>query len=75
MGNVNIEFSGDLYLEDFMAEWERYFFGSTFSHLLGDCSPVSSNIVQLWKSLVGTNQKFPMSILKPTGCFLKEVLK
>jgi len=75
MGNVNIEISGDLHLEGFISEWERYFFGSTFSHLLGDSSPVTSNIVQLWKSLVGTNQRFPMQILKFTGHYLREVLR
>lgn len=75
MGNVNVEISGDLHLEEFMAEWERYFFGSTFSHLLGDSCPVTSNIVQIWKSLVGTNQKFPMEILKSTGSCLREVLR
>lgn len=75
MGNVNIEISGDLHLEEFMAGWERYFFGSTFSHLLGDSSPITSNIVQLWQSLVGTSQKFPMETLKPTGHYLREVLR
>ncbi|WP_412467470.1 PRTRC system protein B [Pedobacter sp. KLB.chiD] len=74
MGNVDINVPKDCRLERFMAEWEKYFFGSAFSHLLEQVSPVKGNIVQLWKRQVGKVTDFPVSILKKNGRKLKDIL-
>jgi PRTRC genetic system protein B len=74
MGSVRIEVPGDSSIEGFIALWQTYFFASTFSHLLGDCSPVQSNIIQLWQKLIGTGKPFPLSALKKTKLKLKDLL-
>ncbi|MEO6630378.1 MAG: PRTRC system protein B, partial [Mucilaginibacter sp.] len=65
MGNVKIAIGQDTRLEDFMAEWESYFWNSYFSHLMGEFNPVTENIVQLWQAQVATDRVFPTELLKP----------
>lgn len=74
MGNVNINIPQGCRLERFIADWERYYFASAFSHLLNDTSPVKTNIVQLWKKLTGTNKMFPKSLLKKSNQKLSDIL-
>ncbi|MBW7892822.1 MAG: PRTRC system protein B [Chitinophagaceae bacterium] len=52
MGTVDIEISRDSTLEEFMLQWQHYFFNSYFSHLIDEYCPVSVNIIQLWQQLV-----------------------
>ncbi|MBC6112447.1 PRTRC system protein B [Pedobacter fastidiosus] len=73
MGNVSIHISRDCSLLDFMELWTKYFFASTFSHLLVDKSPVKTNIVQLWQSLVGSDRAFPMNQLKKSKSKLSDI--
>jgi PRTRC genetic system protein B len=75
MGNVQVRFPPDTSLEDFIARWQQYFFNSYFSHMLGGQSPVTVNIIDLWKKLVGTGKPFPMKVLKPTNLTLKNILR
>lgn len=75
MGNVDIDIDTDCDLETFMADWETYFFGSAFSHLLDDVSPVKVNIVTLWQKLISTRAAFPKKILKKHPKTLKDLLK
>lgn len=63
MGDVLITIDSQCSLDNFIQQWEAYFFGSYFSHLLGETSPVSGNIVQLWKKLVECGEKFPVKRL------------
>ena len=74
MGNVEIKFPNGCNLERFISEWERYYFGSAFSHLLQDVSPVKGNIVQLWKDLIGSGKSFPKKSFKKFPKKLKEVI-
>lgn len=64
MGNVRVRIGQDTRLEEFMAQWESYFWNSYFSHLMGDFNPVTENIVQLWKVQVKTDRPFPCQSLK-----------
>ena len=75
MGSVDIEISKDCSLEEFIKLWESYFFGSSFSHLLGNTSPVKGNIVQLWQSLIGRTEKFPIQQLKLTTITVKDLIQ
>ncbi len=74
MGTVDIDIQSDCRLEKFIDHWERYFFESYFSHLIGDTSPVKGNIVQLWQHLVNTRRKFPISKLHPSGLTIKDLI-
>lgn len=73
MGNVDIKIPRDCNLTQFMELWMNYFFASTFSHLLIECSPVKRNIVQLWQSLIATGKPFPLNQLKKTSLKLKDI--
>jgi PRTRC genetic system protein B len=75
MGNVRLDIKKDCALEDFMAQWEHAFFNSYFSHLIQDFSPVKGNIVQLWKSLSGTNKPFPEEKLIPHKKTVKHLIQ
>lgn len=74
-GTVEIDFSDVCNLEEFIKTWQYNFFHSYFSHMIGDRSPVRKNIIQLWKSLVGTDKKFPVKELIKCGITLKDILK
>lgn len=74
MGTVNIQIPTGCQLEEFMQLWEKYFFGSYFSHLINDTSPVKDNIIQLWQSLLKTGKAFPNSVLLKTNKTLKNIL-
>lgn len=74
MGTVKISIPDDCHLEQFIKSWEKYFFESYFSHLIGSESPVNGNIVSLWKSLVNTQKKFPLNSLTQNGTTLKKLL-
>ncbi len=75
MGNVDIEIEDDCRLENFMRLWEAYFFNSKFSHVLGNRSPVSGNIIQLWQGLHGGTKKFPTETLIQHSVTIKSLLK
>ena len=74
MGNVKVEFDSNCFLEDFMLKWQGYFFSSTFSHLIMDHAPCKQNIVQLWKTLIGSKKTFPKKTLLKTSKTLKSIL-
>ena len=71
MGNVRINIGKAIRLEDFMEQWESYFWNSYFSHLMGEFNPVTESIVQLWQKQVATNRVFPCESLKPNQHTLK----
>lgn len=75
MGSVHIDISADCSLEQFISQWQDYFFGSYFSHLIGASSPVKGNIVQLWRGLVGSRKQFPKSILVKNGYTIKNLIR
>lgn len=75
MGNVNVKFSLNVDLEEFMWQWEKLYFGSAFSHLLQGISPVKCNIVQLWQQQIGTENLFPKKQLKRISKLLKDIIR
>ncbi|MFV8328185.1 PRTRC system protein B [Flavobacterium sp. ZS1P14] len=74
MGTVSISIKTDCLLEEFIQQWEQYFFNSYFSHLIGDASPVKGNIIQLWQNLVFNGKPFPMKSLLKNGLTIKNLL-
>jgi PRTRC genetic system protein B len=74
MGTVSVRIKADCLLEEFMQQWEQYFFNSYFSHLIQEKSPVKGNIIQLWQSLVNSRKQFPMKSLIKNGLTLKQLL-
>jgi PRTRC genetic system protein B len=75
MGTVDVAIKKSTSLEAFMLEWENYFFNSYFSHLNGGHCPVSGNIIQLWQSLLTSQQEFPSQLLLPAGKTLNVLIK
>ncbi len=75
MGTVDIDIENSASAEEFMRAWETYFFNSYFTHLLGDGNRVVGNCVALWKSLVGTDGRFPKDILRKNYKKLKNLLR
>jgi len=74
MGTVSVNIKADYSLEEFIEQWENYFFNSYFSHLIRDKSPVKGNIIQLWQKLVNSSKPFPMKSLIKNGLTLKQLL-
>lgn len=75
MGTVDINITRDTCLQEFMVNWQTYFWNSYFSHLTAGFNPVSCNIVHLWQGLVGTDKPFPTDILKKSAKTLQSLLK
>lgn len=75
MGTVDIEISKNCCLEEFISQWESYFWNSYFSHLLDNHSPVKTNIVQLWREQINTNNPFPTEVLIKIGKTLKAIVQ
>jgi len=75
MGNVNINIDRNTHLENFMMQWEQYFFGSYFSHMLGGCDRTRQNIVHLWKNQATTESKFPDETLFTCGLNLNQLIR
>jgi PRTRC genetic system protein B len=74
MGTVSVNIQADCLLEEFMYLWEQYFFNSYFSHVIGDTSPVRTNIIQLWQNLVNAKKHFPLKSLLKNGLTIKNLL-
>ncbi|SEK60448.1 PRTRC system protein B [Olivibacter domesticus] len=74
MGTVNINIRDTCKLEEFMQLWERYFFASSFSHLMGGHHPTKGNTVNLWKSLVNTDKPFPQQQLIKLPTKIKDLI-
>ncbi len=75
MGSVNVKIDRNTCLEDFMAQWEKYFFGSYFSHTIANGSNTKQNVVQLWQEQTTTSRKFPEDILVENGMKLNHIIK
>ena len=73
MGTVSIDIKNSASVEEFIRAWEHFFFNSYFSHSLCE-NLTKTNIVNLWKDLVGTNKPFPKKVLKKNNKTLKNLL-
>ncbi|MFA6151987.1 MAG: PRTRC system protein B [Chitinophagaceae bacterium] len=74
MGTVKVKIKDDCMLEDFMEQWQQYFFNSYFSHSIDGHNPVKGNICQLWKETIEANKKIPSKSLIKTTLTLKNIL-
>lgn len=75
MGTVDIRIQKSASVEEFIEQWEHYFFNSYFSHLVGNHNPIQGNLVSTWKNLMDTNDSFPVEVLKKTNKTLKNLLR
>ena len=75
MGTVNINIDRQTCLEDFMAQWESYFFNSYFTHTLGNYQHCKGNLIQLWQEQVNTGRDFPQDELIKNGRNLKDLIR
>ena len=74
MGTVNINIDRQTCLEDFMAQWESYFFNSYFTHTLGNHRHCKTGIVELWTAQA-TGRDFPQDELIKNGKTLKDLIR
>ncbi|KUJ58347.1 PRTRC system protein B [Chryseobacterium aquaticum] len=74
MGTVDVNIRNSASMEEFIQQWETYFFNSYFSHLVNDHNPVNGNCVNLWKELIQNQDAFPMDILINSNLTLKNLL-
>ena len=75
MGTVDIKIKNSASVEEFIEQWENYFFNSYFSHLVGNHNPIDGNLVNLWKKLLESNEAFPVKMLKKNNKTLKNLLR
>ena len=73
MGTVSIDIKNSASVEEFIQAWEHYFFNSYFSHSLCE-NLTKTNIVNLWKDLIGTDKPFPKEVLKKNNKTIKNLL-
>ena len=75
MGSVDVRISQSASLEEFIAAWEGYFFGSYFSHLIGGHNPIKGNLISLYRGLCETKNPFPVAELLPAKKQLKHLIR
>jgi PRTRC genetic system protein B len=75
MGTVNINIDRQTCLEQFMLQWESYFFNSYFTHTLGNHRHCKGNLIQLWQEQAGTGRDFPQDELIKNGKTLKDIIR
>ncbi|WP_294823271.1 PRTRC system protein B [uncultured Flavobacterium sp.] len=74
MGSVDVRISASASLEQFIAAWEEYFFGSYFSHFVQGHQPINGNLISLFQELAQTGDAFPSERLIPINRQLKHLL-
>ncbi|WDT67983.1 PRTRC system protein B [Cloacibacterium sp. TD35] len=74
MGTVDVHIQNSTSLEEYIKNWENYFFNSYFSHLMNEHNPVKGNCVNLWKSLINVDKPFPKETLKKANRTLKSLI-
>jgi hypothetical protein len=75
MGTVTINIDRHTHIEQFMAQWESYFFNSYFTHTLGNHRHCKGNLVQLWQEQIGTDRDFPQAELIRSGKTLNDLIR
>jgi PRTRC genetic system protein B len=75
MGTVNVNIDRQTSLENFMTQWENYFFNSYFTHTIANHRHCKGNLVQLWQEQVGTGRDFPQDELIKNGRTLKDLTR
>jgi len=73
MGSVDVHIRRAATLEEFIAAWQGYFFGSYFSHHIDSHNPVAQNLISLYKDLMETKNPFPCDALTKTTLTVKNL--
>ena len=74
MGSVQVNERKASCLEDFIIQWEDYFFNSYFSHQLGSYPITKIPLISLWQELTQSNKSFPCELLNPNHLTLQQIL-
>jgi len=74
MGTVDVRIAAAATLEEFIAAWQGYFFGSYFSHHIDNHNPVAQNLISLYTELMQSGKPFPADTLTKTSLTLKDLL-
>ncbi|MCR8556478.1 prokaryotic E2 ligase family D protein [Mucilaginibacter sp. BJC16-A38] len=74
MGTVKIDIGRNACLEDFMSQWENYFYNSYFSHSINGGSSTKTDTKELWRTLMETGKDFPLDELRKNGLTLKQLI-
>lgn len=72
MGSAKVKKSNTM--EEIMESWSTGFWKSEFSHT-NDERNVKGNINMIWKSLIGSDNRFPLDVLKSTKLTVKDLIK
>lgn len=74
LGNAKVEKPEERTFENVIAYWEKMYWNSEFSHILGD-NPVKGNLAVLTKELIETGKDFPTDVLVPVNVKLSNLLR
>lgn len=75
LGNAKVKKPEERTFENVIAYWEKMFWLSEFSHILGD-NPVKGNLSIITKHCIETGEPFPSDVLKQyQGTTLKDLMK
>lgn len=74
LGNSKVKKPEDRTFANVIGYWEKMFWQSEFSHILG-CNPTKGNLAVLTKHLIETDEPFPVEELVPAKTTLKDILK
>jgi PRTRC genetic system protein B len=74
MGTVEINMNHCKNVQEFTSAWQRYFFNSKFSHLIGEKYPTKTPLPDLYRKLLAEKTPFPENELIPTGKTLQQII-
>ncbi|MDC2174820.1 PRTRC system protein B [Bacteroides thetaiotaomicron] len=73
LGNSKLPEIEEMTYQNIIAYWEKMFWQSEFSHILGT-NPIKSNLALVTKKLIKTGEPFPESELIPIKLTLKKII-
>lgn len=73
MGNVDVNIREAASLEEFVIAWQKYFFGSYFSHHIAGHHPLKENLISQYRELISTGEPFPADRLVRNSLTLKNL--
>lgn len=74
LGNSKVELPAQSTFDNLICYWEKMFWLSEFSHILGE-NPVKGNLAVITKNLIESGEKFPTDILIQSNMTLKSILR
>jgi PRTRC genetic system protein B len=74
MGTVEVNMTHCKNVQEFTSAWQRYFFNSKFSHLIGEKYPTKTSLPDLYQKLLAEKTPFPENELISTGKTLQQII-